>query len=548
MPTPLAPRASQSSSRAPRASPSSRARKVASAARRIQRAYRRFRRQFPKGGKLHSRSSPSPTIYQDDERLRGELSRLLQVELSRLAKLPPDGRDAEIAAALASGSLRMSPGMIRASLVPATGRVAFTGGNPARWAVEGFTEARERFPAVSDLTGAQLNYALLRVQLRDAPALAARVAGTSRARLVRPVAQRKSISPRHGAKVRELVWADPSDEVIVGAPGDPFTIPRDMRRFLGHALGDFSRYKWQMNPRRRRRVAVPRGGRVKRWIMHSNLGVTARTLYAWLRAMYAWRDKVSAHRNWDAIYPRPLLLDGPGSQGGRLGATLRDLLRRHVFALSGRGGARDRSLSAYAAAARAKGDESGAPAPRSSVGSFAGASRTRPRREPVARVRVAGIICASGHAGVFVLFARRFVRGWLLDVAILDPLGSVTFPAEVRDVFERELRASAEKLGVCDGGGCVFSVGAPVVGVSVRFVPVARALSVQYGSEGSCGPSCVSLLLSVLRELRRSPLAFGSGANSVRVISAGDIARPSFSNVSDLDVVVAAQLQHNGVL
>jgi hypothetical protein len=575
-------------------------RRAASAARKIQKAYRRFRGQFPAGGALHSRSSPSPVIYQDDARLSSELSRLLQRALVRLARMSPEARDDEIAGALAAGRVRAAPGMVRAALTPSTGRAAFTGGSAARWAVRGYHDAREALPAVADLTGAQLNYALLSVQGSEAPRLAAALAGTARVRLLRPQASRKSLSPRHGAAVREAVlWAEPLPEAVVGAPGDSFAPARDLRAFLAHALGDFSRYRWRMNPRRRRRVAMPAGFRAKRWIMHSNAGVGAKTLYAWLREMYAWRDRMAPRRNWRALYPRPLLLGGAARRA--LGAALRDLLRRHLFGLggarasSGASAGSPESLSPYARALRrarleakrAGGRGAGAgrgvgrragsaatgpwqgeggsraplppspPArrpslppspsarrpslsPLSSAGSFLGVSRTRPRRRPASNLRVAGIFGDDRHAGAFVLFARRSSAGWVLQMALLDPLGTVTFPLELQTVLERELRGAVRALRLDGRGGSDLEQigGVPVVDVQVAFLPVPRRLAVQYASEGSCGPSALALLLSLLRVAKTLPAS----------ASPADAAAAAFRSVRDEDVVLAVQLHHNGVL
>lgn len=530
-------------------------RQAASAARKIQKAYRRFRRQFPGGGRLHSRSSPSPTIYQDDDRLSADLCRLFQRELVRLARMTPEARDDEVRAALAAGRVRISPGMVRASLSAGTGRVAFSGGRAARWAVRGHGEARDALPAVSDLTGAQLNYAVLRVQLRDAPRLAAAAVGAPRARLLRTQASRKSVSPRHGGAVREAVlWAEPAPEVIVGAPGDPFVVPRDLRRFMARALGSFSRYRWRMNPRRRRRVAMPAGFRAKRWIMHSNLGVSAKTLYAWLREMYGWREEVAARRNWRALYPRPLLLSGPRATS--LDATMRDLLRRHLFGLGGAGGPAAAAAAAAAsprtasppgspyaralrkARAEARRAGGGGSAADSTVGSFLGLSRTRPRRPAASNLRVAGLFGDERHAGAFVLFARRSSRGWVLQAALLDPLGAVTFPLALQAAVERALRAAVTALGLGPGGANAAAIGGPVTDTQAAFLPVPRKLAVQYASEGSCGPSALALLLSLLRVARSLP----TGA------SPADAATAAFRGVRDEDVVMAAQLHHNGVL
>jgi len=522
-----------------------------SAARRIQRAYRRFRAQFPDGGRLHSRSSPSPVVYQNDERMTGELSRRFGSALIRLARMLPDERDAELGAALSSGALRFASGMVRAGFVPATGKVAFTGGSGAEWARRGYEAARENLPAVSDLNGKQITYALIKVQLEDAPALAAKIARAPRARLLRTVARRKSISPRHGLRTREVIEVAAPSDVIVGAPGDSFAVPSDLRRFMGHALGDFSRYRWQMNPRRRRRVALPAGFRAKRWIMHSNLGVGPRALYAWLRAMFQWRDRVAARRNWESLYPRPLLMAGRRSE--TLGATLRDLLRRHVFGLSppqdspgaaaSASAAASEPLSAYAQALRAAAGEAGRKErddrrPASSVGSFFGASRTRPRRPYTRNVRVAGIVGDGRHAGAFVLYARRYDRGWQIQVAIIDPLASITFPLSVQGTVQRALADAVLKLGLGPGGASVGRIGVPVIDVQVALLPVPRKLAVQYASEGSCGPSSVALLLSLLRSIKTSSPKSSPSEAVVR----------AFRGVRDEDVVLAMQLHHNAVL
>ena len=528
---------------------------LSAAARKIQRAYLSYRAQFPRGGRLRSASS-SPRIYQDDERIAGELSRRFAAGLTRLSRLAPEGRDDEIGAALQARRLRRAPGMLRAVHVPASGRMAFTGGSAGAWAVRGYEAARQVVPQVADLTGPQVDYALLLVQMDDAPQLAQKAAGRGggAATLLRTIARRKSVSPRHGGKVRELAWAAPEDEVVVGAPGDRFSLPRDMRAFLGHALGGFRRYRWQMNPRRRSRVAMPRGFRAKRWIMHSNLGVGPKALYAWLREMHGWRDRMAARRNWASIYPRPLVLAGTSAAAtaAALAPTLRDLLRRHIFglrhttkpaALAATHVAAGRlRLSAYARAVERKEEP-----PRrdegvrsSSVGPYLGLSRTRPRRLPARQLSAAGIVGDGRHAGVFMLLCRAAAGGGcVLQMAVLDPLGAMTFPLDMRGELQRGLERAVRELRL-DGSGDGGDPGTRVVGVQVGLLPVPQRLAVQYASEGSCGPSSVALLMSVLRALPRP----GSAA----AVSPGQVALRAFRLVTDEDVVLAAQLHHNSVL
>jgi len=501
-----------SSRRSNARSGSSQRRKKAAAT--LQRAYRRFRKQFP--GATHRGSaspSSSPRIYQDDEAIAAQLAPLFARELTRLARMNPVARDEEIAAALAAGKVVAARGMVRAVHQPATGRMAFTGGAAASaWAVRGYETALRAEPAVADLTGAQTNYLLLRIQHEHVPQIASAVLRHPRPRVLRSEFVRKSLSPRHGIKARELVWAHrpAAQEVVVGAPGDAFRIRPDMRRFLHRALGGFARYDWRMNPRRRRRR---RGKmvRAKRWVMHSNLGVGARTLYAWLREMYGWRERMDRSRNWAALYPRPLIVptqNAPSALLHSLPASLRDMLRRHVFGID-----RGSRMSS------------------SSVGPFPGVeTRTDPRRAPVRQRRVAGIFGDGRHAGVFALFyrsedeAKDLTRpAGAIHMVLLDPLGMMTFPAEIERTMQRELEAAANRLG------------SAALTIRVARVAVPRRLAVQYATEGSCGPSSIALLMSMLRALR-------SAETPMAAIEA------AFRGVSDEDVVLAAQLQHSAVL
>jgi hypothetical protein len=469
----------------------------------IQRRYRRFRRQFPAAGRLKTRSSSSsPRIYQEDPRIASQLSRLLAADLVRFAKLTPPEREAEIADSLARSRVSLLRGMIRAAHNPATGRMAFTGGPLAAWAVKGYEAAVTAEPRVADLTGPQISYLLIILQKEVVPELAAVATGHPRPRVIRSNLLRKSRSPKHGNPLREV--PAPDDDAIVGAPGDTFRVKADMRRFLGFALGSFARYAWQMNPRRRRRRLQRKGAsafRLKRWFMHSNLGVTPRTLYVWLRAMHGWAGRMDPSRNWEALYPRPLVFDGP-ALSPRLAATLRDLLRRHLLGVQ--------------------------PAA-STLGPFPGVlTRTHPRRQPRAGTRLAGLFGDGRHAGAFVLMLRRATRGWVLQVALLDPLGMVTFPVSLQDTMRAELERAVEHVGAAGD----------VVQVQVAFVPVPRKLAVQYASEGACGPSAIALLTSALRRLRTLPTA----------ATPATAAHEAFRCVSDEDVVLAAQLHHNAVL
>lgn len=176
--------------------------------------------------------------------------------------------------------------------------------------------------------------------------------------------------------------------------------------------------------------------------------------------------------------------------------------------------------------------------PPSSAGSFYGASRTRPRRAYTHNVKVAGIVGDGHHAGVFVLYARRYDRGWQLQMAILDPLASITFPLQVQSAVERALRDAVRRLGLGPGGSAAERIGVPVVDAQVALLPVPRKLAVQYASEGSCGPSSVALLLSLLRAIGTGPPRSSPAEAAVR----------AFRGVRDEDVVLAMQLHHSSVL
>lgn len=477
------------------------------AARRIQRAFRKYRAGAPSSpssarGPLHpsSSSSSSPRIYQDDERLAPKISALLASELVRLARLGPLERDEEVGRALAQRRLVVARGMVRAGRRGGSG-IGFTGGRAGQWAVRGYQEALGREPAVADLTPAQVTYVLLMLQREAVPRVAAQVLGHSRPRILRSEVSRKSLSPKLGRREREVAYGEGAEE-IVGQPGDGFALRPDMRRFLRHVLGgSLRRYNWRMNPRRRKRRRRGEGGRLKRWVMHSNDGVSPAALYAWLREMYLWSGRMDRRRNWAALYPRPLQAYR-GIEGGSkaLPATLRDLLRRHVFGLN----------------------------QHSSIGPFPGVrSRTEPRRQPRSGTRVAGIFGDGRHAGVFLLFVRRASLGLVLQVALLDPLGAVHFPRALESAVQTELRRAASDVGVALAGPA-----------QVAFFAVGRDLAVQYASEGACGPSSIALLLSALRQLRTLPAS----------ASPSDAARAAFAKVADEDVVLAAQLHHSSVL
>lgn len=111
---------------------------------------------------------------------------------------------------------------------------------------------------------------------------------------------------------------------------------------------------------------------------------------------------------------------------------------------------------------------------------------------------------------------------------VIDPHAVVTFDTEVIKRLTKEL-------------GKVFDevAGKGRVKVKVSFAHVDEQLALQYAYEGSCGPSSLALILSMLRAAKKV-----------------DTSRPLppafpafvFQEVKEEEVVLAVQLLHNAVV
>jgi hypothetical protein len=494
-------------------SPVSARQRAAAAA--IQRAFRAFRRRFPEGGRVFSRSSTSPAVYQEEPNFRDRLAAALSDQLVALAGMSPAAREAHVAAGRARLGLGpvLPPGFVRAAPLP-DGRPGFVDARwVAAWAQQGYRDAAQRAgrTAIVELPLDQVDFALGYVQA-EAAAMAAAAESKARVRLLRTVAERRSPGTvRAGMQAMRRYAAleepGPAAGVVVGGPGDRFRLTRDMRRFLHEALGGLARYRWAMNPRRRRRVA----GRPPRWVMSVNFGVRFEELYRWLRLMYGLHTTMAPARNWSHLYPRPLgMYDEKGAVGKQLRSSVRDLLLRYLL--------EDRRTFG------------------STRSRYMGLSRTDPTRPtpPVLRDRksfgtphAAGLVTGGDphqrdlHTGLFMaavtpIAAAGGPGGGLarrkLVVAVLDPHGVPSFTAHEIRTLRRAFSAGLRDLGM-DGA----------IELEVGPVDVGAALALQHSFEGSCSPSSVALLMSVLREMRangaRSELATwrsrsGSGSRS----------------------------------
>lgn len=460
------------------------------AARRIQKAFRAFRRQFPGGGKLHSRSSTEPIFYQEDSRLVETLAEAFAEVILVYAQMDPEDRIDELRALK-----RSLPPPGRSFVRAAAGKkggMTFSGGRVlARWALEAFAIAAEKLGEedrwlLADMQPWEFDVLLNRFQRDEVVAAVNRLRGGKPTRILRTVAEpRPKGKPGYPAQ-RHVVAVDEDaafgDSLrIVGAPGDRFRLRRDVVRFLGHALGGFRNYAWRLNPRRRRRKA----GRPQRWVMHANYGLNSKALYRILRAMRAWAGRVESRRGWRFLFARPIETDMPRRLGPAVAALLRTLK-------AGRGSPLPRAYSEIST------------------------SRSR-STSPAAGVAV-GSFTSEDHYGGFV---ARLRAGNRLHVDIFDPHGVNTLPEETRERFEAEVRRAD-----------------PEMQLVVRLVHVPQALRLQYRNEGSCGPSSIALMLSLCR-LLAGPAA--DGPSDLLFVRA-------FRSVTDEDVVLAAQLTHSAVV
>jgi hypothetical protein len=494
------------------------------AARRIQRAFRQFRAQFP-GGRAHSRSSPA-VRYQEDADLRRPLAKAFAAKLKAVAEMDPKER----ALVLGEAKRREGPewearaermGLVRVVELPG-GRMGYLGAPGAyAWAKKGYDRAMALLDVnenlLDDMAIWEIDYVLVKFQLEEAPGVAAAVMGAPTT-LLRTRAQRKSLTPKAGhAKERQFVPLDVGDRVV-GAPGDRFRMRPDMVRFLDHMLGGFKRYRWQLNPRRRRRV---RGRRpVRRYIMRFNQGLPAAAVYRMLRAMYAWKGRVAPSRNWGALFARPVLASAIRKDPRRFRYAVHQLCRRLLrdagVALAGRSPHRPppsagSKLFSYVSTTR------------SSKGSPK-AAHGRPASQ------VAGYLLDEEHAGLFHARLTPLPDRVEVSLTIFDPHGVMTFADEVASKLRLQVRTSLLAL-----------LGPHAAAeVSVAFGPVPDGQGLQYAYEGACGPSSIALVLSLLRAMHASPVADFAESASARL--------RVFRGVTDEDVVVAAQLVHSAVV
>jgi hypothetical protein len=384
----------------------------------------------------------------------------------------------------------------------------------------------------------EVDAVLVRFQLRRAPSVARRLAGRGGgARLLRSVMERKeaarsATSPRREGQPRlpegydeyryfvrvdeEGVLNPDGDTRIVGAPGDRFRLRRDVVRFFAHALGGFRNYRWALNPRRRRRVR----GRPPRWVMHANHGLLATANYRIVRAMAGWAGRMDASRNWAALFPRPVTVQVQWEQSQeerRMRAAVWALVRRVI----GPGVAAFFAVSTPAELRRRF---------------YTPISTTRGRsgrssQQPLPAAPLVGSFSDEGHLGVFVAHLQHNAGGdSVLRVDVLDPHARNSFDPRLGPMLRRALREALARMGVPE----------KFVRAQVRMVSVPVALQLQYGREGSCGPSSLALMLSALREVGK----VGPAAHKLPA----DLPHRIFRGVTDEDVVIAAQLTHSAAV
>lgn len=504
-----------------------------SAARKVLRVYRRFRGGLPGGGQIYSRSS---TISAHRLR-RADFADALGEEFGKLlvafARMTESRRGEFL--------LRHQP-MVRGHNVhefpnfevhPTEGWLEVSNARGRHWAKLGYEYARERCDALHELTVEELNMVTITFQVVHAPHVMMRVLGKA----VPPRVLNDLDEPRTPETVRgglafrvyePLPGGDPRSMHIVGAPGDRFRLPKDMVRFLTRALGGFHRYRWAMNPRRRRRVR----GRPQRWILHTNGSMTDVNLYRIMRFMYQSQSEVAPSRGWSHVFPRPMphwLATGLGRKEAYLAVirrSIRDLIVNYLVPeqseLSTRGSFLGISRTASSSRSRSR--------------------RTPPIQRSTGEVLEPGSSYVAYAAGIFsaglhgrgishatVWYARLTFHGGtaLLHFIIMDPHGKITLPLSL---FEHIENTWAEEIQRREDI-------VRHVGFDMRFVPVPAFLAVQYRNEGSCAVASLALLLSTLRVLRRR--------RTDHSVSNSAIARECFETVREEDMVVAAQLAHN---
>jgi hypothetical protein len=240
---------------------------------------------------------------------------------------------------------------------------------------------------------------------------------------------------------------------VVGRSLLPYHLPEDLRAWL-ESLG--LRYDPALNPRLRQRV---RGlGTRPRFVWGYNRGLGAAKAQAFVDKLRAGSRIARARRNWAALHPEVMELRVSKSTDPAPSATkvLADAVSR---------AAKRTDASGHAAAAI--------------YANF----QTR---------------AGSGHASLVLLGLRRGTEKGQpahLLLRILDPhasdslVTSATLAVLRRAATEAAARARLP-LASLRIEVCAFKRG-----------PLQRAMRVQYGKEGVCGPSAFALLLSALRQI-----------------------------------------------
>jgi hypothetical protein len=487
------------------------------AARKIQRGWRAFRSQFPAGGALFSRSSPSVELVVDAKVVPGvmrEMAAEFGACLLRIAAAESMARRQQALSAMDGKlELRTRPEFVmvwraadgrrffsrgvgaasrsprsHASLRPDLGESAV---HAASWALEAFVAASTQDPRVEGLADEDVDLCLAHVQARR---LGAKL-GKFRLVFRRPI--RKTVVAEGSLPARYLTMGGPQ-QGIIGAPGDRrFVLPADVAVFLrkGKGIG----YDWRLNPRRRRRV---QGLKRKRWIMRVSHGFSPEVAERVVKAIARGAAQVRRSRHWDLIFPRSIIMV-PGlvvaEQARAQMVQLLELRRPATVVLSG--GNAEGSRGLY----------------------------------------------ANYHACVHVVRmipCPELPRVVDLDVVVLDPQATVTLSDlsvnYMRKKYAEAVAASGRALPrltravrkqLQDGALGEFLI--RDVAVRAQAALPARELRVQYAYEGSCGPSSVALALAAARVSAKQPH-----------LAPPALARTVFRQVNDLDVVVAAQLTH----
>jgi hypothetical protein len=546
------------------------------AARRIQRAFRAFRAQFP-GGRLRSASSSASVHFQEAPEFRSALAAGFCEALRRAAMIDPAVRAPVLGEARRQDfkDEARRRGLVRA-VVDADDEIAFSGAAEAvLWAKDGFAMAvrkmgdEDTVHLLMDMARWEVDYVVVKFQLDEAPRIMASVFGRPIREVLRTAVQRRSLTPkrghemvRHVVPIDERMLAEAGNELrVVGAPGDRFRLKPDMRRFLHHALGGFQHYKWQLNPRRRRRVA---GRRLQRWILHVFHGQPIGNAYRILRTMAAWAPKMDPARNWEALFARPLVVMDGKRYERRLSYAMHHLARRllrevgklprgsyaNMPASAGR-----KLLSYVTTTARDPASASASSGKRSSSrsgsgsgsGSSSSSSVITPEYAEERSTAVAGYLVDADHAGFFHARAVRRTNGRVdVELTVFDPHAANTFAPSVFDTLGAQLKFAMTRYQLD-------------VRTKVRPAQVPEELALQYAWEGSCGPSSVALLMSMMRLMRGQTRGARLLAQAMERMSLGSADRESreaarafqetvFRQVSEEEVVASVQLLHSAVV